>query len=111
MAQSRYIEIKSGDTWSSVSKEFGDWLKERNLTENIGWSEGDILTVDEAISFFSFNFPDRHREKIKYFEEWVQGTERIYGIKSERTVVFPGHTKLNAVLPPEKEVEVPPWLK
>ncbi|MGO2007707.1 hypothetical protein [Vreelandella alkaliphila] len=111
MAQSRYIEIKIGDTWASVSKEFGDWLKERNLTENFGWNEGVTFAIDEAIFFFCFNFPDRHGEKIGYFEEWAQGTERLYGIKSKRTVVFPGNTMLNVVLPPEKEVEVPPWLK
>lgn len=111
MAQSRYIEIKDGDTWASVSKEFGDWLKERNLTEGFGWSEGDTFAIDEAISFFCLNFPDHHGEKIGYFEEWAQETQRLFGIKSGRTVVFPGNTKLNAVLPPEKEVEVPPWLK
>ncbi|QEQ96605.1 hypothetical protein [Neptunomonas concharum] len=60
MAQLRCIETKDGDTWSSVSREFGDWLKERNLTENFGWSEGDILTVEEASSFFCFSFPDHH---------------------------------------------------
>lgn len=111
MAQSRYIEIRDGDTWASVSKEFGVWLKERNLVEGFGWSEGDTLAIDKAISLFCFNFPDHHGEKINSFEEWAQGTERLYGIKSGRNVVFPSNTKLNVVLPPEKEVSVPPWLK
>ena len=111
MAQSRYIEIKEGDTWASLAKKFGAWLKERNLTDGFGWSEGDALVIDESISFFCFSFPDRHGEKINNFEDWAKETGRLYGIKSGRTIEFPTHTKLNIVLPPEKEIEVPPWLK
>lgn len=111
MSQSRYIEIKDGDTWSSLAKEFGVWLKERNLTEDFGWSEGDALVIDESVSFFCFIFPDRHGEKINFFEDWAIQTGRAYGIRSGRTVEFPTDANLNVILPPEKEIEIPPWLK
>lgn len=111
MAQSRYIEIKDGDTWASLAKKYGAWLKERNLSEGFGWSEGDTLVIDESISFFCFCFPDRHGEKINTFEEWAKETGRLNGIMAGRTVEFPAYTKLNVVLPLSKEIEVPPWLK
>ncbi|MGY8810567.1 MAG: hypothetical protein ACKVK5_05990 [Pseudomonadales bacterium] len=111
MAQSRYIAMKDGDTWESVSKFFKDWLTERGLTDSFGWIEGDILTVNEDISFFCFSFPERHGEKIDLFNEWAREADRLYGVRSSRTVVFPADPKLNVVLPPETEVEVPPWLR
>ncbi|MGF1723349.1 hypothetical protein [Photobacterium nomapromontoriensis] len=111
MAQSRYIEIKDGDTWASLAKEFGAWLKERNLTEGFGWSEGDALTINESISFFCFSFPDRYGERINTFDDWAKETGRLYGIKSGRIIEFPADTNLNVVLPPENEIEVPSWLK
>ena len=111
MAQSKYIEARDGDTWASVSGEFGDWLIERNLDKDFGWSKGDVLTINKELSLFCFDFPDRHGEKIKVFEEWAESTGRLYGIKSGCNVVFPNSTNLNLVLPPEQEIEVPPWLK
>lgn len=105
------MEIRDGDTWLSVSEEFGDWLKERGIAAGFGWSEGDILIINEGTSFFCFNFPDRHGEIINSFETWAQGTDRLYGIKLDRTVVFPSNAKRNIALPPEKGIEVPSWLK
>ena len=111
MAQSRYIEIRAGDTWISVSTEFGNWLKERKQAEDFGWSEGDTLEINESLKLFCFQFPDKHGEKIQRFSLWAESTDRLYGIKKGRDVTFPNNPSLNVILPQEKEVEVPPWLK
>jgi hypothetical protein len=111
MAQSRYIEKIDGDTWASVSKEFANWLRERGLAEGFGWSEGDTLVVEGQISLFCLCFPDRHGERISFFEAWAEETGRLYGIKSGAAISFPGNEKLNVTLSPQNNVEVPPWLK
>lgn len=111
MAQPRYIEIYGGDTWKSVSVLFKNWLTENGLTEDFGWSEGDILEINDDLAFYCFNIPDHHGKKINLFEDWAKKTGRLYGIETDRKVVFPKDTSLNVILPPHPTVELPPWLK
>jgi bifunctional DNA-binding transcriptional regulator/antitoxin component of YhaV-PrlF toxin-antitoxin module len=111
MAQPRYIEKLDGDTWKSVSALFAAWLNENDLAENFGWSEGDTLKIDDGTELLCMYFPDRHGKKINYFEQWAKTTRRLYGIRKGQHVKFPNKPKLNVVLPPEKPVEVPSWLK
>ena len=111
MVQSRYIQFFAGESWIKVSKLFGQWLKENNKGHGIGWSEGNILEVNENTKLYCFDIPDHHGSKIDLFEEWAQTTNRLYGIENEGKVVFPKNSELVVVHPKQKEVSVPPWLK
>ena len=111
MAKARYIEKLDGDTWESVSTLFSCWLKSNHLTEDFGWSEGDTLTIAGDMLLICFLFPEKHGEKIDYFEHWAKTTDRLYGVRSNRRVNFPKRPELDIVLPSETPIEVPPWLK
>ena len=111
MAQSRFIEFKDKESWISISRQFGDWLKTSKMGDGIGWSEGNQLILNDSIKFYCFDFPDRHLEKIGLFEEWAKSTGRLYGIAEGRKVRFPNNPKLDFILPPNKPSELPPWLR
>jgi hypothetical protein len=111
MAQPRYIEKLEGDTWKSVSALFAAWLNENDLIKDFGWSEGDTLKIDDGTELFCMYFPDKHGEKINYFEQWAITTTRLYGISEGQHVMFPKMPELNVMLPPEQPVEAHSWLK
>jgi hypothetical protein len=111
MAVSRYIEIKASETWATVSEQFGAWVLENDHAKNFGWSEGDPISLENGIVMACFKIPDRQGEKIAYFEQWAASTGRIYGIAEGRQVKFPRKPELNVLLPPPKELPIPPWLK
>ena len=111
MAQGRYIQFFEGESWRNVSELFGQWLRDNDKGHGIGWSEGDILKVNENIKLYCLRIPDKHGSKIDLFEEWAQTTERLYGIENDGKVIFPKDTDLIVMLPKQKEMKVPPWLK
>ena len=111
MAQSRYIQFFEDESWIKVSELFGQWLKDNDLGHGIGWSEGDTLEVNKNTKLYCLRIPDHHGSKIKLFEDWAKTTERLYGIEKEGKVIFPEDSSLVVVLPKEKEIEIPPWLK
>jgi hypothetical protein len=110
MAVSRFIEIRSGETWASVSTLFRQWLISQS--ENaLGWSEGNPISLDDGASLICFRIPDHHGSKISLFQEWAETTDRLYGITDGRRVVFPRKRSLAFLLPAPKEFPVPPWLQ
>lgn len=111
MAQARYIEKFSEDTWKSVSSLFATWLHERKLAEDIGWSEGDTLKLSGDVEFYCLLFPDKYGEKVRLFEQWAETTDRLYGLRYGQEVKIPRKPELSIALPPEPVVEVPSWLK
>lgn len=104
MAQSRYIQFFEGESWIKVSKMFGQWLKDNDKGHGIGWSEGEILEVNENTKLYCLDIPDHHSLKIDLFEEWAQSTDRLYGIEKDGKVVFPKDSNLVVVLQKTKEI-------
>ena len=110
MAVSRFIEIRSKETWASVSKLFTHWLS--SLAVNtIGWSEGDPISLDDGTTLICFRIPDQHGPRIDLFREWAESTDRLYGIADGRRVIFPRMPTLTFLLPAPKEFSIPPWLQ
>lgn len=111
MARRWYIESKNGDTWRSVSDDFGQWVEKHAAPKNFGWSEGDTVKVNEQIELFCFAFPEHHGEKIELFGAWASTTGRLFGEARNGKIYFPNNSGLVVTLPPEKKTTIPPWLK
>lgn len=110
MAISRFIEIRSRETWASVSTLFRQWLISR-IENTLGWSEGNPISLDNGTSLICFRIPDHHGPKIALFQEWAETTDRLYGIADNQRVMFPRKPTLALLLPAPKEFPIPPWLQ
>ena len=107
----RYIEVRDGETWRSVSNLFSDWILARPDTEGFGWSEGDALSLATGTLLLCFKIPDKHGAKIGLFTEWAETTDRLYGIVQSNRVTFPRMHELVVPLSTPKEMPLPPWLR
>lgn len=110
MARSRFIEIRSGEKWRTVSNLFADWVQANGTTDSFGWSEGDTLHLPDGTDLACFHMPDKHGQKVEWFERWAETTDRLYGIASGLTVHFPRKPELSALLPQPPQTPLPPWL-
>lgn len=110
MAVSRFIEIRSTETWASVSNLFAQWISSRTGI-TVGWSEGDTISLDDGTSLICFQIPEHYGSKMDLFQEWAESTDRLYGISDGGKVVFPRMPTLTFLLPAPKERPIPPWLQ
>ncbi len=111
MAASRYIELRTDETWAMVSRLFSAWVLQHDKTKNFGWSEGDSIALEHGTTLACFKTPDHYGQKIDYFQQWAESTDRLYGIAEGRQVKFPRNPELIVLLPPPKESPIPPWLR
>lgn len=102
-----YIESREGETWSAVSKLFGNWLEVNTNLSSFGYSEGDSFCLVEQ-TFLSFCFPEKHGENIGLFQVWGKTTDRIYGVDNCGVVALSDGSSY--ILPVKLSSPLPSWL-
>jgi hypothetical protein len=111
MAQSRFIEMRLGEDWGTVSDQFAEWVRAHAANEPFGWSEGDVLSLPDGTQMACFRIPDKHSNRFVWFETWAESTDRLYGIAFGSTVQFPRKPQLSVALPSGPQHPIPLWLR
>jgi hypothetical protein len=107
----RFIEMRVGENWRTVSDLFAEWVRSRAPDGDYGWSEGDSLRLPDGTQLACFCVPGKHGHKIEWFETWAKSTDRLYGIATGAIVQFPLKPEFSVSLPSRPAARVPPWLR
>jgi hypothetical protein len=105
-----YIEARVNESWREVSDLFGKWIESLGSVMSFGWSEGDSVVVNGA-TFLCFHIPDHHRDKVRLFADWASTTDRLFGEARSGKLHLAGRPDLVVLLPADKTVPLPPWLR
>lgn len=105
----KYIEARPGEKWRDVTRLFTGWLKlNAPALGSFGFSEDDPLEHN-GLHYFALSIPDRHGEKVGFFEEWAKTTDRSFGARDNERVTFKDGS--SAPAPTHEASPLPAWLK
>jgi hypothetical protein len=69
MAQTRYVELRTGEGWADVAGAFMDWcLRERQLAR-AGVHEGNPLAPSDERGWAAISVPDHSPDLLSLLEE------------------------------------------
>jgi hypothetical protein len=71
MAQTRHVEMRTGERWADVVRAFLGWcVREKGVSAG-GCHEGDAAPSPDAKHFAAISVPDHSPELISYLSEWA----------------------------------------